>query len=179
MPINFKSFQNIYPDAIDAKITLEKGAKPLSITSMLTIAGGGKMLAYEGTGRRQRIVASRIAEKNTYTVVYGPQGSGKTRMIEKFLTDYQVNEVVRCTYPFTSLNNPMPSTTKVIVVDEFPVCANFSALMKRFVDELGTLLKVHVIVGVQHNRPPFGSYFKAGAIRVVDVTATEKIKIDD
>lgn len=165
MPINFKSIQSEFPDAIDLKINLVSPSAAFGQEQMCRFAGGGKVLYYEQKGKRERIIVSKIAECTKITIIFGPQGSGKSHKAREILQEYQPSEIAHFD---TSLLREgeciVAPETKVIYVDEFPACAQFNLLNQRFINaDTGKTLHVRVIACVQwdkiinmipfHNRP--------------------------
>lgn len=130
---NFKKIQQRYPDAIRVQAKLTNKANPLSREQMLNLCGGGFVLYHHvRADGLQTMIASQMADwspeireafdRMRVTVIYGPQGSGKTTKSVRLINaeGYEADEIKFYLHEhFIKWARPtMEKGIKVIVFDE-------------------------------------------------------------
>lgn len=150
MAPNFKKIQQTYPDALRMTNTLTKADSPIGEEGMARFLGGGKVLYYAHSGRRETIIVSKIAQTKI-TIICGPQGSGKTSLALAMARAYKPEEQAYYDYGWLLGGECIvPPNTKVVVIDDFPKDGNFSLLLSGFLcNKSADTLVVHVIACVQ------------------------------
>lgn len=168
MTPNFRKIQQTYSDALRMTSKRSRGSEPIGEEGMSKFLGGGKVLYYNQGNTSETIVVSKIASRKI-TIIWGAQGSGKTGKALELMDEYKPEE--RAIYDFGFLQGDInclqiPNGKKVMVIDQFPVGAEFGVLLAKVVaseDKKTDVQLEHIIACVQYDDQRFEPSFIIGA----------------
>lgn len=172
MRLNFKEIQKQYPDAI--KTTLDILNASVDIPAISKMMSGYVLHNHiSADGLKQTFITTSKVSPPPITVVYGPQGSGKTTKAKELVSQYHPYEVSTiyyshihdCILPFgaSSCDVHCKPQTKIIIIEGAPITCQLPRLRIPYYSRKGIVVPTKIIVTMQ-GEPVLMNFFQEFAI---------------